>query len=81
MLARLWPEQVALNDRDVWLSVRFSDAMRVVAYAPEQEAFVESLRDLLRQGALARLENESEGGIIRLWQFKRLHKTSRALSR
>jgi uncharacterized protein (DUF433 family) len=64
VLARLWPEQVALNDRDVWLSVRFSDAMRVVAYAPEQEAFVESLRDLLRQGALARA-----GKRIRGWYY------------
>jgi hypothetical protein len=61
VLARLWPEQAARNGRDVWLSVRFSDALRVVAYAPEQEAFVESLRDLLRQGALARQENKSDG--------------------
>lgn len=61
VLARLWPEQAARNGRDIWLSVRFGDALRVVAYAPEQEAFVESLRDLLRQGALARLENKSDG--------------------
>jgi len=61
VLARLWPEQDARNGGDVWISVRFSDAMRIVAYAPEQEAFVASLQDLLRQGALARLENKADG--------------------
>jgi hypothetical protein len=61
VLARLWPGQAARNGQDVWVSVRFSDALRVVAYAPEQEAYVNSLSELLRQGALARLENETDG--------------------
>jgi hypothetical protein len=61
VLARLWPEQAARNGQDVWVSVRFSDALSVVAYAPEQEAYVNSLSELLRQGALARLENETDG--------------------
>lgn len=61
VLARLWPEQAARNGRDVWVSIRFSDALRVVAYAPEQEAYVDALSELLRQGGLARLENETDG--------------------
>lgn len=61
VLARLWPDQAAINGQDVWVSVRFSDALRVVAYSPEQEAHVCALGDLLRQGALARLENEADG--------------------
>lgn len=61
VLARLWPEQAARNGQDVWVSVRFSDALRVVAYAPEQELYVNALSELLRQGALARLESEADG--------------------
>lgn len=61
VLARLWPEASARNGHDVWVSVRFDDTTRVVAYAPEQEAYLESLCDLLQQGALARMENESDG--------------------
>lgn len=61
VLARLWPEQEARNGRDVWVSIRFSDAMRVVAYAEEQVQFINALCDLLRQGALARLEHEADG--------------------
>lgn len=60
VLARLWPEQ-ARNGQDVWVSVRFSDALRVVAYAPEQEEYVNTLSELLRQGALAHLESEADG--------------------
>ncbi len=41
--------------------MRFSAALRVVAYAPEQEAYTDALRELLQQGALARLENEADG--------------------
>lgn len=61
VLARLWPEQAARNGQDVWVSVRFSDTLRVVAYAPEQEVYVNALSELLRQGALARLESEADG--------------------
>ena len=61
VLARLWPEQAARNGRDVWISVRFSAALRVTAYAPEQEAYINELRELLRQGSLARLESEADG--------------------
>ena len=61
VLARLWPEEAARSGDEVWRSVRFSDAMRVVTYTPEQEPYVGALRDLLLHGALARLDNESDG--------------------
>lgn len=61
VLARLWPEQALRSGSNVWISVRFSDALRVVAYAPEQESYVGTLRDLLQAGALARRENEADG--------------------
>src|SRR5205085_2589536 len=61
VLARLWPEQAARSGDKTWLSVRFSAALRVVAYAPEQESYVSALRELLQHGALARLENEADG--------------------
>ena len=61
VLARLWPEQAARSGDKAWVSVRFSDAMRVTAYAPEQERYIGELRNLLLQGVLSRLENESDG--------------------
>ncbi|MGH9752531.1 MAG: hypothetical protein ACREA2_07075 [Blastocatellia bacterium] len=61
VLARLWPLAAERSGREVWMSVRFGEAARIVAYAPEQEPYVESLGDLLRHGALARLENEADG--------------------
>lgn len=61
VLARLWPEQAARSGDKAWVSVRFSDSMRVTAYAPEQKRYVVELRNLLLQGALARLEDENDG--------------------
>ena len=61
VLARLWPEQALTQANTVWTSVRFSDRLRVVAYAPEQEPYVDSLRELLLRGALARRESEADG--------------------
>jgi hypothetical protein len=61
VLARLWPEQALAQANTVWTSVRFSDRLRVVAYAPEQEPYVDSLRTLLLRGALARRESEADG--------------------
>jgi hypothetical protein len=43
------------------MSVRFTDALHVVAYALEQEPYVNALSDLLRRGALARRESETDG--------------------
>jgi hypothetical protein len=45
----------------VWKTVRFSEKLRVVAFAPEQGPFIDGLRELLQGGALIRLENEAEG--------------------
>jgi dephospho-CoA kinase len=61
VLARLWPEQAARSGDKAWVSVRFGDGLRVTAYQPEQERYIGELRDLLQQGALARLEDESDG--------------------
>ena len=61
VLARLWPEQALAQANTVWTSVRFSDRLRVVAYAPEQEPHVDGLREILRRGALARRESEADG--------------------
>lgn len=60
VLARLWPEHVS-SENDTWISVRFSEAMQVVAYTPEQEEHVQSLRDTLLCGALARVESQADG--------------------
>lgn len=61
VLARLFPEQTAHDGSTVWMSVRFSEGARVVAHAPEQESYLNALRDVLRQGVLARMENKEDG--------------------
>ncbi len=60
ILARLWADEFSEPGK-IWKSVRFGEKLKVVAYAPEQEKFVEELRELLLKGALARIENEEEG--------------------
>jgi dephospho-CoA kinase len=60
VIARIWPEE-ARSGKETWKGIRFSDRMRVVAYAQEQEPYLHGLRDLLLNGALARVENEREG--------------------
>ena len=67
VLARLWPERAARSGDTVWISLRFSDALRVVAYAPEQQPYVAALRDLLVSGALARPENKADGTYGSVW--------------
>ena len=61
VLARLLAEQSENEIGMVWKSVRFGKTLRVVAYASEQEQFVEELTQLLQNGALARLENQADG--------------------
>lgn len=61
VLARLFPEQTAQDGSTVWMSVKFSESARVVAYAPEQEPYLDALRTVLRQGVLARMENREDG--------------------
>lgn len=60
VIARIWPEK-ARSGKEMWRGLRFSDRMRVVAYAQEQEPYLRGLRALLLHGALARVENEREG--------------------
>lgn len=61
VLARLWTEQARRQTGEIWRTVRFGEKLRVVAYAAEQEAYVEDLRAILQSGALARIENEKDG--------------------
>ncbi|HEX4945257.1 MAG TPA: hypothetical protein VFZ34_01170, partial [Blastocatellia bacterium] len=51
VIARLWPEQPAQNVNTTWECIRFSEALQVMAYAPQQEPYVEELQQLLQQGA------------------------------
>lgn len=61
ILGRLLSEQSGGKATGIWSNVRFGDSLRVIAYAPEQEKYLAPLRDLLRRGTTARLENESDG--------------------
>lgn len=61
ILARLLAEQATEEFGTIWKSVRFGEELRVVAYAAEQEKFIEDLRELLKNGALVRIENQSDG--------------------
>ena len=61
VLARLWPEQALTQGNTVWITIRFGEGLRVVAYAHKQEPHLEDLRQLLRRGALARRESEGDG--------------------
>ncbi len=60
VLARLFPEQTAHDGSTIWMSIKFSEQACVVAYAPQQEAHLAGLRQVLQQGALARLENKED---------------------
>jgi hypothetical protein len=61
VLARLLAEQQGEEFGTIWKSVRFSKNLRVIAYTPEQEKFVEEVNKLLQQGALVRIENQADG--------------------
>ncbi|MDQ3061423.1 MAG: hypothetical protein M3R14_00950 [Acidobacteriota bacterium] len=61
IMARLLAEQATEEFGTIWKSVRFDEKLRVVAYAAEQEKFVVDLRELLKNGALIRIENQSDG--------------------
>lgn len=61
VMARLLADQATEEFGTVWKSIRFDENLRVVAYAPEQEKFVADLRELLKDGALIRIENQSDG--------------------
>jgi hypothetical protein len=61
VISRLLAAQTETEVGTIWKTVRFGGKLRVVAYTPEQESFIESLRELLQGGALVRLENQTEG--------------------
>lgn len=61
VLARLWTEQAGQNANETWKTVKFGENLRVSAYDPSQEIYLEDLRNALKSGILARLANESEG--------------------
>jgi hypothetical protein len=61
IMARLLADQATEEFGTIWKSVRFDEKLRVVAYTAEQEKFVADLRELLRNGALIRIENQSDG--------------------
>lgn len=60
LIARIWPGPIS-TENETWVSIRFGEGMRVVAYVPEQEPFVDELRETLRGGVLARVENPTDG--------------------
>ncbi len=61
VFSRLLAAETEAEVGRVWKTVRFGEKLRVVAYAPEQESFIEDLQELLQSGALVRLENQAEG--------------------
>ena len=61
IVARLLAKQSSFEAETTWKTVRFGSNLRVVSYAPEQEQFVAELREILQNGALARIENEMDG--------------------
>jgi len=61
VLARLWTEQAGRNANETWKTVKFGENLRVTAYEPAQEPYLEELREALQNGVLARLENQEEG--------------------
>ncbi len=61
VLSRLLAEQTRHEVGTVWKSIRFSASLRVVSHNTNQEVFIPELRQLLLNGALVRVENQSEG--------------------
>lgn len=61
IIARIWAEQTRHETGKTWKSIKFSEKMHVTAYSEEQEIYVEDLRQTLREGTLARVENETDG--------------------
>ena len=61
VLARLWTEQTQIGVNETWKTVKFSENLRVTAYNLKQKQYLDELREALRNGVLARLENQDEG--------------------
>ena len=61
VLARLWTEQTQIGVNETWKTVKFSEKLRVTTYDLKQKQYLDELREALRNGVLARLENQDEG--------------------
>jgi hypothetical protein len=62
LLARLWPEPEELgSDRSRWTYVKFGGNLRVTSFSPDQEPYLDEVRDLLQRGVPARLDRPQDG--------------------
>lgn len=61
ILAQLLSDQAEHASEFILKNVKFGDEMRIVAYAEEQKPYIKELQDLLKEGTMALLEDESEG--------------------
>jgi len=62
LLARLWPNPEELGtDRSPWSYVKFGERLRVVSFSPDQEPYLDEVRDLLQRGVLVRLDSADDG--------------------
>lgn len=61
VLARLWTEQTRIGSSETWKTIKFSENLRVTAYDAKQQPYLDELRETLRTGVLARVENQDEG--------------------
>lgn len=61
VLARLFPANSVHDGASIWRSVRYSEQARVVAYAPEQEQYLDAVRHALQHGVLTRIDSAMDG--------------------
>jgi hypothetical protein len=61
VLSRLVAEQTKNEIGIIWKTIKFSDNLRVVSYAEEQNQYIEELCNLLQKGTLIRIENQADG--------------------
>lgn len=61
VISRLLAEQSKNEVGLTWKTVKFSKNLRIVAYATEQNQYLDELRNLLQKGTLIRIENQADG--------------------
>jgi hypothetical protein len=61
VISRLVAEQTKDEVGIIWKTVKFSENLRVVAYTPEQNPYLDELYNLLKKGTLIRIENQEDG--------------------
>jgi hypothetical protein len=62
LVARLWPEPEELGtERSRWSYLKLDGPWRVVSFSPDQEPYLDEVRDLLQHGVLARLDSAEDG--------------------